>query len=519
MRPVTQPPSRATARSASCFRLALALGLTLVRPLAASQVGADDFRVSAMGGTGSVAYAAGPPAVAYNPDADEFLVIWPGDTNLGGTANGEWAIFGQRLDAATGAEVGADDFRVSGIVGGDFNASNFRTAVAYNPTHQEYLAVWVAVSGLCCGSDYEIFVQRLAPDGTQLGADDLRVSRMRGPDTFEHPFVALAPAVAYNPAADEYLVVWAGDDGENGLVDEEFEIWGQRLDGATAAEIGTDDFRISDLGGTGSTFFDASDPDVAYNAIDDEYLVVWHGDDDVAPLVDGELEIFGQRIDGATGAEVGANDFRVSAIGPDGSTIHFAADPAVAHDPVHDAYLVVWTGTELALSASLFGLEIYGQRLDAAGTAIGGDLLLSDVGGIDEFAFDADFPDVVVDPATSLYVVAFRADDDVDGQVDGELEIHLQAIDGATGAEVGSNDERVSDMGPNGSLTYQAAFPALAPAPAHGELLVVWRGDDDLGGLVDGEFEIFGQRLRVAGPLVADGFETGAAGSWSHRFP
>lgn len=103
--------------------------------------------------------------------------------------------------------------------------------------------------------------------------------------------------------------------------------------------------------------------------------------------------------------------------------------------------------------------------------------------------------------------------------VDGELEIHLQVIDASTGAEVGGNDERVSDMGPNGSFTYQAAFPALAAVPPHGELLAVWRGDDDLGGLLDGEFEIFGQRLRVAGPLVVDGFETGAAGSWSHRFP
>lgn len=164
--------------------------------------------------------------------------------------------------------------------------------------------------------------------------------------------------------------------------------------------------------------------------------------------------------------------------------------------------------------------EIYGQRLDEAGAEIGaGDMLLSDVGGLDEFAFDADLPRVAYDPAAERFVVVFRADDDVEGQVDGELEIHLQAVEAGSGAEVGSNDERVSDMGPDGSLTFQGVFPAVAAAPAHGELLVVWRGDDDTGGLVVGEWEIFGQRMRSAGPLRADGFEGGSVAAWSSAFP
>ena len=75
--------------------------------------------------------------------------------------------------------------------------------------------------------------------------------------------------MVYNPLADEFLVVWAGDHGIGGLVDEEVEIFGQRISAASGLEIGTDDLRISDVGGTGSTFSDSRSPDVAYNSIDE----------------------------------------------------------------------------------------------------------------------------------------------------------------------------------------------------------------------------------------------------------
>jgi hypothetical protein len=42
--------------------------------------------------------------------------------------------------------------------------------------------------------------------------------------------------------------------------------------------------------------YDAYSPAVAYNSTGDEYLVVWHGDDNTPPLVQGEFEVFGQRL-------------------------------------------------------------------------------------------------------------------------------------------------------------------------------------------------------------------------------
>ncbi len=38
--------------------------------------------------------------------------------------------------------------------------------------------------------------------------------------------------------------------------------------------------------------YDALDPAVAYNCADNQYLVIWEGDDDTAPLVNNEFEIW-----------------------------------------------------------------------------------------------------------------------------------------------------------------------------------------------------------------------------------
>jgi hypothetical protein len=59
--------------------------------------------------------------------------------------------------------------------------------------------------------------------------------------------------------------------------------------------------------------------------------VGWRGDDDTAPLVDDEFEIFGRCLDGATGAAIGA-DFRISDMGPDGNTLYVALSTAVVYN-------------------------------------------------------------------------------------------------------------------------------------------------------------------------------------------
>src|SRR5262249_45543466 len=235
-----------------------------------------------------------------------------------------------------------------------------------------------------CRPALEELESRLVP--AEVGVNDFRISHM-GPDGDTH-FAAVAPAVAYNSEIRGELGGWGGDD----VTDGEFEVYGQRLNAATGALLGGK-IRISDMGPDGDVNFEAGLPAVAYNSVNNEYLVVWHGDDDT----DGEREIYGQRLGAATGAEVGAHNFRISHMGPDGDTNFAALAPAVAYNSVNNEYLVAWQG-----------------------------------------------------------------DDDTAPLVDGEREIFGQRLNAATGAEVGADDFRLSDMGLDGDTDFAAFFPAVA---------------------------------------------------------
>ena len=320
----------------------------------------------------------------------------------------------------------------------------------------------------------------------------------------DEDFDAFNPAVAYNGTNNEYLVVWQGDD--DSLVDNEVEIYGQRIDAETGAEVGAD-FRISDMGATdGDTAYRAQHPAVAYNSTDNKYLVVWAGDDDSAPLVDDEFEIFGQRIDAETGAEVGA-DFRLSDMGTtDGDTALGAYRPAVAYNSTDNEYLVAWMGDDDGGSLADGEYEIFGQRIDAeTGTEVGADFRISDMGATDgSTAYAAFGPWVAYGHTSNEYLVVWRGDDDTDPLVNDELEIYVQRIDASTGGETGDNDLRISDMGnTDGDTTYNADNPAMAYNSTEHTFIVVWQGDDEIGTLVDDEVEVLGQRF------VSDGDDDG----------
>ncbi|GEM_PF-926864 len=479
----------------------------------ASEVGSNDFRISDMGPDGDDDFDAFGPAVAYNSANDEYLVVWAGDDNSGSLVDGESEIYGQRINAATGAEIGAD-FRISdmGATDGDTAFAAQRPAVAYNSTANEYLVVWQGDdgTGALVDEEFEIYGQRInAATGAEVGTD-FRISDM-GTDGDED-FDAFNPAVAYNGTNNEYLVVWQGDDDAGSLVDNEVEIYGQRINAATGAAVGTNDFRISDMGATdGNTAYRAQHPAVAYNSTNNEYLVVWAGDDDSAPLVNDEFEIFGQRINAATGAAVGTNDFRISDMGPDGNTAYGAQHPAVAYNSTNDQYLVVWAGDDNSGALVNEEFEIYGQRINAAtGAEVGtNDFRISDMGTDGGKDFDAFNPAVAYDDSEGEYLVVWRGDDDTGSLVNDELEVYGQRITASTGGETGDNDFRVSDMGnTDGDTTYNADQPAVAYNGSNG-FIVVWQGDDQVGTLVDDEGEILGQRLAQDVDSDGDGINDG----------
>jgi len=465
-----------------------AIALALNR-YAANEVGTNDFRVSQMGG--DVDFDASEPAVAYNSANNEYLVVWRGRDNSG-LLNDDFEIFGQRIDAATGMPLGANDFRISDMgLDEEPQLEAVAPAVAYNSADNEYLVVWTGTDDAVApqNTGEEIYGQRLSAAGAEIGLNDFRISDM-GPEGM-FSYGAREPAVAYNSADNQYLVVWYGDDDVNN----EFEIYAQRLS-AAGRSIGDNDFRISQMGPAANTSYGAFTPDVAYNSTLNQYLVVWQADDDSGPLVDNEHEIYGQRLN-AAGGEIGFNDFRISVMGSDGNTNFNANQPAVAYNSTDDEYLVVWWGDHNRDE----DFEIFAQRLSSSGSKRGAQFRISTMGPALSTAYGAFNPDVAHNSADNEYLVVWHGDDNIAPLVDDEYEIFGQRLS-ATGAAIGLNDFRISSMGPDGSTSFGAFRPALAYNSTSNEFFAAWPGEDNTPPAVNQEFEIFSQRLEGSGAAV-----------------
>jgi len=326
----------------------------------------------------------------------------------------------------------------------------------------------------------------------------------QGDDTYD----ANSPEIAYNSADDEYLVVWSSDEVLGLLVNNEFEIFGQRLDGL-GNEIGANDFRISDNGPEGEHATDAISPAVTYNSQDNEYLVVWKGDLDPIPPFNNlcDDEIFGQILS-ADGQEIGTNDFRISFnFTQDGNCSFDVADPHVTYNPDLNEYFAVWQGQDEQVNVGGFifqlAKEVYGMILDDDGNLqLPDDLRLTDVGGDDHQnandQLEAGRPVVVYNPSEKEYVVAFEADEDEGGQIDREFEIFVQRVDDQ-GNQLGLNDRRISTLGGLGDADFDGGRPNIAYNASDNEYLIVFHGEDNVPPLVDNENEIFAQRLGYAG--------------------
>ena len=187
------------------------------------------------------------PDLVYDSTDNEYLVAWEGYSCRGTCAIAlQYEVFAQRLEA-DGTELGTD-FRLSDTgthVGPIDTFRAFDPAVAYNPTNNEVLVVWEGDddSPLLLDEEFEIFGQRLEADsGDEIGANDFRISSMGPLETKIAMYEAVSPAVAYNPAAHQYLVVWSGDDNTPPLVNDEYEIFGQLIDASSGAQVGSNDF-------------------------------------------------------------------------------------------------------------------------------------------------------------------------------------------------------------------------------------------------------------------------------------
>lgn len=411
----------------------------------------NDFAVSNASATNEVQYA----SVAYNSQEQEYLAVWVGTYDVSGPNPAEPEIWGQRINANNGALIGSN-FRISDM-GTDNQTSYGGSApeVAYNSTNNTYLVVWYGDDNITplVVNEAEIFGQRLDADGNQIGTDDFRISSM-GSDSENDPLIrkeydAKFPALTYNATNNEFLVVWYGDD----VVNEDIEIWGQRINANTGAEIGVD-FQISTINPNSATHVN-DDPSVTWNSDNNQYLVTWH-----AGNFDTKVyEIIGQRVS-ATGTLTG-NNFTIS--DSDGT----AREAAVAYNSNDNEYLVIWASNE--------GSSEYrnGQRISTTGTAIGNNFLIS-TNGEDAIGYlDTHVAAIIYDPTKNEFSIVWSGD-----ASSNNYQIYNNFVIGGTSTTTGSA-LRISTAGGNAT---SPPSPAVALNSSSQQYLAVWTGNGEIVG-------------------------------------
>jgi hypothetical protein len=304
--------------------------------------------------------------VAYDASSDRYLAAW--------------ADLGQGVDARLldgSAKPLGPAFRIS-------NGSS--AVVVVSGPAGEFFVMWrECAPGALEGCN--LVGQRLRPTGAALA----------GPFVIAENTGRGGTAV-YNPKRREYLVAWATD-----------EVRAQRL-AADGSRVGTQAFVVSAKATIGP-------PVLAHNSVRDEYLVAW--DQREGDYFD---DLRGQRLD-ASGQQVGADDFAIPASdagSPGGGgafTRAFAEE--VAHDPVHDRYLLfrqfVSGGSSTITSRWISGSGALGGTGPAAlGRGTGSNLL-----GAPSASFDV---------AESRFYWVWT--EDLDDSLDLNREIFASPLDG-----------------------------------------------------------------------------------------
>ncbi len=382
-------------------------------------------RISQMGPDGNASYDARNPDVAYNSSANEYLVVWYGDTDNGGVIEGEFEIWGKRINASNGQAIG-NQFRISQM-GPTANRSYdaIDPKVAYNSTNNTYLVVWRGEDGNLANAigEFEIYGQQISVNGSEIGSNDFRISDM-GPDN-DSLYDAFSPDIVYNTTSNEFLVVWYADDNNAGHVSGEFEIYGQRINASTGAEIGSNDFQISETGVPGFITRSAKFPNVTWNSSLNQYLVVWSADPATGQFVGNEFEIFGQTIS-ALGSQVGLDDFVISNMGPIGDNNFDAFRPAAVYYPDINAYAVSWRGDTFFDGE----FEIYYQIVNELNQSRqeSPDVRVSHAGTDNSIIYDARRVAMAYNATNAKVEIIWEQEDDKVDHILGEIEIYSATL-------------------------------------------------------------------------------------------
>jgi hypothetical protein len=406
------------------------------------------------------------PAMAYCPDTNQYLFVASAEVD------DDQDIVGFILDNQ-GTVV--NSLHICAIAGPQYCPD-----VAYDAASGRFLVVWQHFDDSQPQLDYDIFGQLVNNDGSLYGTNFAIASNTLWQET---------PAVANDSIHHLFFVVWAESLYENSdimglLVDSEGQLIGpttaDRADGSRVMRRAEPGGKAADDG-----YFiicDADhrqrDPDVAFNAFHDKYLVVFQAEYIV--------EAAGVRIQSQAQEEeygIGGKyiDYDGSYSGSEDSEYFFdiadpwcyAYYPAVAADPVNGLFLVVWQDD---FSEEEYSANLAAQPLQEGGWRIYGRLVQAEVVyPVDEnLAISSNNPQgninaaLAFDSANENYLVVWKGSGEWNGD-DYPDTIFGQLVPADGDLDPDEPDEILADL----SVVYRAA-PCLDFNSLCANFLVGW---------------------------------------------
>jgi hypothetical protein len=347
-----------------------------------------------------------------------------------------------------------DGVELSDEVGGD-------PAVAYGAidgtSDGKYLVVWTQ---LAPEGDFVEIVGKLVGSNGTAGAL-IHISKGATTDEYTTEF----PSVAWNPAQNEYLVVFKGrkTSATNG------EVFAIRVkpDGGVRSGIKpvSDDLVATDEQGTA----------VAYSENGGKYLVAWPDD--------GRHEMRGRFVKGSDGNALGASDFQISDV--DGAAMA-SGFPQMTYDASAKEFAVFWRESEGSTVPVIMERHVSDAGALGAETSVSRPVRDGPVHlGVPAF-----------DSRRGTVFANWAGRDQAGGLAVSETELFGTITDWSTSdATPAPNFRRFTRWGLNGDANYDVAHPAAVYSSEDDEIILLFEADD--AGTFGWNFEIWGVRLST----------------------
>jgi FlgD Ig-like domain len=415
------------------------------------------------------------PAVAYDADADRYLLAWSQDQGDAG-----FRIFHGIVNAASGTAAFAPSAALDSGVG-----QARQVSCAWDPVTGLYLVVWSQDHD--APGAFEIFGRYL--DASNVPAGPAFAISSAGASGIDASFDALDPDAAADGNGG-FLVAWTQDDDQLGFGDGHFEIYTRALPAGSSTPLSATKL-VTNVSVNGTALLDAIAPAIAHYPDVNQWGMVFEFDVDAGPahlpLIDFRvLDADGSLPPPAKGLQSTESLVGFSAVSKAGLPVYFKK-PDIAFDRRERQFLAVWETNQsgepriagrMVLSDYSFGPGPLDYSLE------------SPVGSTVCIARDAT---VAYSFPAGRFLVGWSGTPLVGGPCPGDREILVREVE-RDGVAVAAAPAVITDMAVDGVPAPTAVSPVLVASEAsHRGLFAMWSGDSPIRGWFQG----FGQFLTM----------------------